>query len=153
VFRVLLVPPQSNLARTVRRWARARFQTRPQPSSTTALRTVTNRIFCSIVLCAWLAIAKPLVAESLEDNPSVDMSALSCADLLRMPLPEALIVVGWIGGFYAGLRNDPRVQLSIFADDADRILNLCRTNQSTSVMTLVERTFGLVRPPTRQGAQ
>ena len=109
--------------------------------------------FCSIVLCAWLAIAKPLVAESLEDNPSVDMSALSCADLLRMPLPEALIVVGWIGGFYAGLRNDPTVQLSIFADDADRILNLCRTNQSTSVMTLVGRTFGLVRPPTRQGAQ
>jgi hypothetical protein len=70
-----------------------------------------------------------------------------------MPLPEALIVVGWIGGFYAGLRNDPRVQLSIFADDADRILNLCRTSQSTSVMTLVERTFGRDRPPTRQGAQ
>jgi len=107
----------------------------------------------SVALCAWLAIAKPIGAQSLEDNPSVDMSALSCADLLRMPLPEALIVVGWIGGFYAGLRNDPRVQLSIFADDADRILNLCRTNQSTSVMTLVERTFGLVRPPTRQGAQ
>ena len=109
--------------------------------------------FCGVVLCAWLTIAKPIGAQSLEDNPSVDMSALSCADLLRMPLPEALIVVGWIGGFYAGVRNDPRVQLSIFADDADRILNLCRTNQSTSVMTLVERTFGLVRPPTRQGAQ
>ena len=110
-------------------------------------------LLCSVALCAWLATAKPIGAQSLEDNPSVDMSALSCADLLRMPLPEALIVVGWIGGFYAGLRNDPTVQLSIFADDADRILNLCRTNQSTSVMTLVERTFGLVRPPTRQGAQ
>jgi len=81
------------------------------------------------------------------------MAALNCADLLRMPLPEALIVVGWIGGFYAGLRNDSRVQLSIFADDVDRILNLCRSNQSTSVMTLVERTFSLIRPPTAQGVR
>ena len=73
--------------------------------------------------------------------------------MFRILLVEALIVVGWIGGFYAGLGNDPRVQPSIFADDADRILNLCRTNQSTSVMTLVERTFGLVRPPTSQGVR
>ena len=102
---------------------------------------------CCVVVCAWVATMKPVRAESFEENQTVDISSLSCADLLRMPLPQALIVVGWIGGFYAGLKNDTRVQVLKFADDADKIITLCRTSGSTSVMTLVERTFGLVRPP------
>jgi hypothetical protein len=69
-----------------------------------------------------------------------------------MPLPQALVVVGWIGGFYAGLKNDTRVHVLTFVDDADQIIGLCRTNGSSSVMTLVERTFGLVRPPRPEGS-
>lgn len=90
----------------------------------------------------------PVRAESsFEGNQIVDMSSLSCAELLRMPLPQALMAVGWIGGFYAGLKNDSRVNILMFAGDADQIIALCRKNELTSVMTLVERTFGLVRPP------
>jgi hypothetical protein len=106
-----------------------------------------NQVRCCLLLCAWLGTVNLVRAESLEGNRIVDISALSCADLLRMPLPQALIAVGWIGGFYAGLKNDSRVNVLVFANDADQIIALCRKNESTSVMTLVERTFGLVRPP------
>jgi hypothetical protein len=102
---------------------------------------------CCLLLCAWLGSVNFVRAESLEGNRIVDIPSLSCADLLQMPLPQALIAVGWIGGFYAGLKNDSRVNVLVFADDADQIITLCRKNESTSVMTLVERTFGLVRPP------
>ena len=104
-------------------------------------------ILCCVLLCACLKTVNLVRAESFEGNRIVDISSLSCADLLRMPLPEALIVVGWIGGFYAGLKNDSKVNVLMFAEDADQIIALCRKNESTSVMTLVERTFGLVRPP------
>ena len=103
--------------------------------------------FCCAVACGWLATMKPVAAEGLDQRQTVDLSVLSCADLLRMPLPQALVVVGWIGGFYAGLKNDTIVHVLSFIDDADRIVDLCRNNGSSSVMTLVEQTFGLVRPP------
>jgi len=101
---------------------------------------------CCVLLSAWLETVNLVRAESL-GNQIVDMSSLSCAELLRLPLPQALIAVGWVGGFYAGLKNDSRVNILMFAGDADQIIALCRKNESTSVMTLVERTFGLVRPP------
>jgi hypothetical protein len=116
----------------------------PRPFRCAAPQTA---FLCCLLLCAWLGIVNLARAKSLEGNRIVDISSLSCADLLRMPLPQALITVGWIGGFYAGLKNDSRVNVLVFADDADQIIALCRKNESTSVMTLVERTFGLVRPP------
>ena len=93
------------------------------------------------VLYAWLGIVNLVSAENPEGNRVVDMSSLSCGELLRMPLPEALIAVGWIGGFYAGLKNDPKVNVPVFADKADQIIALCRENESTGVMALVERIF------------
>ena len=93
------------------------------------------------VLYAWLGIVNLVSAENLEGNRVVDMSSLSCGELLRMPLPEALIAVGWIGGFYAGLKNDPKVNVPVLADKADQIIALCRENESTGVMALVERIF------------
>ena len=41
-------------------------------------------------------VRKGFSAESPEGNRVVDMSSVSCGELLRMPLPEALIAVGWI---------------------------------------------------------
>jgi len=93
------------------------------------------------VLYAWLGIVNLVSAENPEGNRVVDMSSLSCGELLRMPLPEALIAVGWIGGFYAGLKNDPKVNVPVFADKADQIIAICRENESTGVMALLERIF------------
>ena len=102
---------------------------------------------CCVLLCAWLETVNLVRAESLEGSQIVDISSLSCAELLRMPLLQALIAIGWIGGFYAGLKNDSRVTMLMFAGDADQIIALCRKNESTGVMTQVERTFGFGRPP------
>jgi hypothetical protein len=102
------------------------------------------------VLYAWLGIVNLVSAEGLEGNRVVDMSALSCGEFLRIPLPQALIAVGWIGGFYAGLKNDPKVNVLVFADKADQIVALCRENESIGVMALVERTFHPLQGPSTE---
>jgi hypothetical protein len=93
------------------------------------------------LLYVWLGTETFVSAESPEGTRIIDMSSISCGELLQMPLPEALIAVGWIGGFYAGIKNDPKLNVPTFADEADQIVALCRENESTSVMALVERTF------------
>ena len=105
-------------------------------------RTLPRAAVLSVtVLYTWLGIVNLVSAENSEGDRVVDMSSLSCGKLLGMPLPEALIAVGWIGGFYAGLKNDPKVNVPLFADKADQIIALCRENESTGVMALVERIF------------
>ncbi|MDW6024034.1 hypothetical protein SAZ10_20000 [Mesorhizobium sp. BAC0120] len=66
------------------------------------------------VLYAWLSLVNLVSAENLQHKRVVDMSSLSCGELLRKPLPEALVAVGWIGGFYAGLKNDAKVNVPVF---------------------------------------
>ena len=102
------------------------------------------------LIYVWLGIVNLVSAEGLEGNKVVDMSSLSCGELLRIPLPQTLIAVGWIGGFFAGLKNDPKVNVLVFADKADQIIALCRENESTGVMALVERTFHPLQEPSTE---
>ena len=98
-------------------------------------------VLSSTALYVWLGSLNVSSAQNREGDRVVDMSSLTCGELLRVPVPQALIAVGWIGGFYAGLENDPKVNLRAFAEMADQIIALCRENESAGVMALVERTF------------
>jgi hypothetical protein len=100
-------------------------------------------VLSSTALYVWLGSLNVSSAQNREGDRVVDMSSLTCGELLRVPVPQALIAVGWIGGFYAGLKNDPKVNLPAFAEMADQIIALCGENESTGVMALVERTFYL----------
>jgi hypothetical protein len=77
-------------------------------------------------------------ADGLEKQGVVDVSLIICGELLRMPLAQALVLVGWVGGFYAGRENDTKVEIPAFVDEADRVISLCRENESMRLMTLVD---------------
>jgi hypothetical protein len=113
---------------------------------TRQLRAAHATIVAYIFLYTWVGIVGCVGADEREQNRVVDMSSFTCAEFLQLPLPQALIAVGWIGGFYAGLRNDPNVNVPEFTDKADQIIALCREDQSIGVMALVERTFPLQAP-------
>ena len=78
-------------------------------------------------------------ADDLEGQQVVDVSRITCGQLLRMPIGRAFVLVGWIGGFYAGRKNDTKVEVLAFVDEADKVISLCRDNESMRVMTLVDR--------------
>jgi HdeA/HdeB family len=64
-----------------------------------------------------------------------------------MPLARAL--VGWVRGFYAGRKNDTRVEVLAFVDEAERVITLCRENESMRLMTLVSEDMRRKQGPGR----
>ena len=66
-----------------------------------------------------------------------------------MPLPKALLLTGWIGGFYAGRKNETKVEISDFVDKAERVISLCRENEAMRLMALVAQELCRDQAPTR----
>ena len=64
-----------------------------------------------------------------------------------MPLPRALVLVGWVGGFYDGRKNDTKVEVLAFVDMAERVNSLCRENESMRLMALVDRNCAASKGP------
>ena len=69
----------------------------------------------------------------------VDVSLIMCGEFGRMPLLRALVLVGWVGGFYDGRKNDTKVEVLAFVDMAERVISLCRDNESMRLMALVDQ--------------
>ena len=91
-----------------------------------------------IVLLAHVGMSFSARADDLEGQRVVDVSLITCGEFLRMPLVRAFVLVGWVGGFYAGRKNDTKVDVLAFADEAERVISLCRENESMRLMTLVD---------------
>jgi hypothetical protein len=83
-----------------------------------------------IVLQVLVGMSFSARADDLEGQRVVDASLITCGEFLRMPLLRALVLVGWVGGFYAGRKNDTKVEVPAFMDEADRVISLCRENES-----------------------
>lgn len=91
-----------------------------------------------IVLHAHVGMSSAARAEDLEGQQVVDVSLITCGEFGRMPLLRALVLVGWVGGFYDGRKNDTKVEVPAFADMAERVISLCRENESMRLMALVD---------------
>ncbi len=63
---------------------------------------------------------------------------ITCGEFGRMPLLRALVLVGWVGGFYDGRKNDTKVEVLAFADMAERMNSPIRDNELMRLMALVE---------------
>jgi hypothetical protein len=91
-----------------------------------------------IFLQAHIGMSVSARADDLEGQRVVDVSLITCGEFLRMPLTQALVLVGWVGGFYAGRGNDTKVEMPVFMDEAERVISLCHENQSMRLMTVVD---------------
>jgi hypothetical protein len=78
-------------------------------------------------------------AEDLWNQRIVNASLVTCEDFGRLTLPRALVAIGWVGGFYAGRKNDVMVDLQLFLDRAERVIAFCRENPSLRLEAVVEQ--------------
>lgn len=92
-----------------------------------------------MLLYAYSGLISLARAEDPGDQPIVDVSLLTCGDFVGLSLPRALIAVGWVGGFYAGLKKDTRVDIPLFVDRAEQVIAFCHDNKSMRLMTVVEQ--------------
>jgi len=88
----------------------------------------------------------PAPAQELEYPHVVNMALLTCREVEQYPIPRALLVIGWIRGYYDGLKHETEVDVPQFLEDADRVISLCRDNESTALMTVVEQALRPDRP-------
>ena len=77
----------------------------------------------------------------------VDLATVTCRDFLQLPLPKALLLLGWVAGFNAALDNDTHVDPSAFLEKAERIISSCRKNGSMRVMNFAEKEMRRGRGP------
>jgi hypothetical protein len=93
----------------------------------------------AIALHLYLSIVSSAQADDMEGKPEVvDVSLITCGEFGRMPLPRALVLVGWIGGFYAGRNGDTKVEVHTFVDAAERVIAVCREHESMRLMVAVD---------------
>ena len=98
----------------------------PRPRTTRARSMAAMLV---IVLHAHVGTSFSARAEDLEGQQVVDVSLITCGEFGRMPLLRALVLVGWVGGFYDGRKNDTKVEVLAFVDMAERVISLCRDNE------------------------
>jgi hypothetical protein len=72
----------------------------------------------------------------------IDIALVPCRELVRLPLPQALVLVGWLGGYVAGLRSESRVDRRKFIEGAERVLTQCRENESLPLIEVAKQEFG-----------
>lgn len=102
-----------------------------------------------IALAVAVMSGAPAVAEELgHEQEIVDVSRITCGEFGRMPLPRALVLVGWIGGFYAGQTRETRVEVPAFIEVADRVIALCREDEAKRLMAVVDEEVQRLDPRT-----
>ena len=105
-------------------------------------------IFSLILLHAQFGSSFLAHAGDVWEQRIVDASLVTCGDLDRLPLPKALVAIGWIGGYYAGQTNNQKIDTSLFIDRAERALTLCREHKSMRVMEAVDQVLRQENKPT-----
>jgi hypothetical protein len=101
-------------------------------------RTWSMAAMSVLLLQAHVGTSVPARADEPVEQQVVDVSLITCGEFLRMPLAQALVLVGWIGGFHAGRMNDTNVEMQAFVGEAERVISLCHDNQPMRLMTLVD---------------
>ena len=94
-----------------------------------------KKLFALAAAAATLAIAS---APSRAD--SVDMSTITCENLMSMKQDEVSFVLIWVQGYMAGTNDDSSMDPEALSESVTDTVTYCQENKSTSVMNAVKAT-------------
>ena len=92
-------------------------------------------------LTAFCAIIGLLLGETAAAD-RVDLTRLTCKQFLEMNRDDALIVVGWLQGYYLDEHETPVVDFAKLSVDSVTLANRCVARPDENVMTATDRVFG-----------
>jgi acid stress chaperone HdeB len=99
-----------------------------------------------LTIVALLALGSPAMAE---DKMVVDMSKLTCRELIRADFQDFAGLTMWLSGYYnASIRNSV-IDLYQFATAAKAVKDYCQTSPQATVMSAAERALGIKMPRPR----
>jgi hypothetical protein len=90
-----------------------------------------------VLACAILALGVSFPTLALSADPIVDMSKLTCAQLLEgsaNSVEEAI----WLSGYYNGLHKNTKLNLAQFKHNAEVVVDACHADPKKTVMQTVD---------------
>ncbi len=96
-----------------------------------------------LTIVALLALGAPAMAE---DKLVVDMSKLTCRELIKADFQDFAGLTMWLSGYYnASVRNSV-IDLYQFARAAKAVKDTCQTTPQATVMSAAESALGIKMP-------
>jgi hypothetical protein len=86
------------------------------------------------------AAATLAVASTPSRADAVDMSTITCENLMSMKQDEVSFVLIWVQGYMAGTNDDSTMDPEVLTKSVNDTVTYCQANKSTSVVNAVKAT-------------
>lgn len=94
-------------------------------------------------LAVILLVPSPAAAE---DKMVVDMSKMTCAELVKLGFQDFAGITMWMSGYYNASVRSTVIDLYEFAQAAKTVKDYCATSPRATVMSAAERALGIKMP-------
>ena len=93
---------------------------------------------------AFCAITGLLLGEAAAEDriDRIDLNRFTCKQFLELNRDDALIVVGWLQGYYLDKHAPPVVDFAKLSFESVSLANRCVARPDEDVMAAAERVFG-----------
>ena len=79
---------------------------------------------------------------TMQAQVTVDVSKITCDQLLKEKPVPAKYVVLWLSGYYNGKRNSTLAEPEVIKKDEDKVTKYCYQHRETTVMDAVKNVLG-----------
>ena len=95
-------------------------------------------------LTAFCAITTLILGEAAAEDriERIDLTSFTCKQFLEMNRDDALIVVGWLQGYYLDEHAPPVVDFARLSVDSVSLANRCAARPDQKVLTAADSMFG-----------
>lgn len=85
------------------------------------------------------AISALFVASATQAQTTIDVSKISCDQLVTAKVASPDYIAIWLSGFYNGKRNNTIIDVQRLQDNAQKVRTYCLYNGKGTVMEAVEK--------------
>ena len=95
-----------------------------------------------IAFYAITGLLLPAEAAAEDRMERIDLAGFTCKQFLEMNRDDALIVVGWLQGYYLDEHTPPVVDFARLSVDSVSLANRCAARPDQKVLTAADSMFG-----------
>jgi HdeA/HdeB family len=104
-----------------------------------ARNTAMKKLIAFYAIIGLLLLAEAAAEDRME---RIDLAGFTCKQFLEMNRDDALIVVGWLQGYYLDEHTPPVVDFARLSVDSVSLANRCAARPDQKVLTTADRMFG-----------
>jgi HdeA/HdeB family len=93
-------------------------------------------------IIAALALAGALAPALAQAQVNIDMSKITCGEVLAMPADDQADFAAFMSGFFAQRAGRTYVDMGLFQKNTASVLSWCQSNKNETVMAGLERATG-----------